>query len=59
MAAVEVPIGWMLRETSKRRPDLVYEWLCPCARRASGVTVREAVKHLPEDQRAEILELRA
>jgi 3-methyladenine DNA glycosylase AlkD len=52
-------IGWVLRETSKGRPDLVYEWLRPRARRASGVTVREAIKYLPEDKRAEILHLRA
>lgn len=48
-------IGWVLRETGKKRPDLVYRWLLPRARRASGLTVREAVKHLPEPQRREIL----
>jgi 3-methyladenine DNA glycosylase AlkD len=39
-------IGWVLRETAKRRPDEVYEWLAPRAHRASGVTMREAVKYL-------------
>jgi 3-methyladenine DNA glycosylase AlkD len=48
-------IGWVLRDTSRRRPDLVYEWLKPRAHRASGVTVREAVKYLSADQREEIL----
>jgi len=48
-------IGWVLRETAKRRPDMVYEWLRPRAGRASGVTLREAVKPLSEPQRAEIL----
>ena len=48
-------IGWVLRETSKQRPELVYEWLLPRAHRASGVTIREAVKYLSEDQRAGIL----
>jgi 3-methyladenine DNA glycosylase AlkD len=48
-------IGWVLRETSKERPDLVFEWLEPRAGRASGVTVREAVKYLPEGQRERIL----
>jgi 3-methyladenine DNA glycosylase AlkD len=48
-------IGWVLRDTSRKRPQLVYEWLRPRAGRASGVTVREAVKHLPEEQRDEIL----
>ena len=48
-------IGWVLREVSKRRPDLVFEWLAPRAARASGVTVREAVKYLSTDQRQAIM----
>jgi 3-methyladenine DNA glycosylase AlkD len=48
-------IGWVLRETSKERPDLVFQWLEPRAGRASGVTVREAVKYLPEGQREQVL----
>ena len=44
-------IGWVLRETGKRQPDLVAGWLAPRAHRASGVTMREAVKWLPADQR--------
>lgn len=42
-------IGWVLRETSKRRPDEVFAWIAPRTDRASGVTMREAVKYL--DQR--------
>lgn len=52
-------IGWVLRETSKRRPDLVYEWLLPRAPRASGLTVREAAKYLPESQRRAVLAARS
>jgi 3-methyladenine DNA glycosylase AlkD len=48
-------IGWILRETGKRQPDVVYAWLLLRAARASGVTVREAVKYLSEGQRAEVL----
>ena len=48
-------IGWILRETGKPRPDLVYAWLLPRATRASGVTVREAVKYLSSAQRAGVL----
>jgi 3-methyladenine DNA glycosylase AlkD len=48
-------IGWVLRETGKRRPDLVARWLRPRASRASGVTVREAVKYLPTGDRDAIL----
>jgi 3-methyladenine DNA glycosylase AlkD len=42
-------IGWVLRDTARRRPDLVADWLAPRAARASGVTMREAVKPLPPE----------
>ncbi len=48
-------IGWVLRETGKRQPDLVAAWLAPRAGRASGVTMREAVKWLPADQRDRLM----
>jgi 3-methyladenine DNA glycosylase AlkD len=47
-------IGWVLRDTGRKRPDLVYDWLLPRAARASGVTVREAIKPLSAAQRAAI-----
>lgn len=50
-------IGWVLRETSKKRPDLVYVWLVPRAHRASGVTMREAVKYLGDDRAASLMEV--
>jgi 3-methyladenine DNA glycosylase AlkD len=40
-------IGWVLREVGKRRPAEVVAWLAPRTDRASGVTMREAVKYLP------------
>jgi 3-methyladenine DNA glycosylase AlkD len=49
-------IGWVLRETGKPQPDTVYAWLLPRAARASGVTVREAVKYLSSTQRAAVLD---
>lgn len=48
-------IGWVLRDTSKRRPELVYAWLKPRKHRASSVSLREAVKYLSAKQRAELL----
>ncbi|MGO8687073.1 MAG: DNA alkylation repair protein [Candidatus Dormibacteria bacterium] len=51
-------IGWVLRDTGRKRPGLVYEWLLPRAWRASSVTVREAVKPLSPEQRAAILAAR-
>ena len=44
-------IGWVLREVSKKRPALVAEWLAPRMNRASGVTLREALKYLPPESR--------
>ena len=40
-------IGWILRETSKKRPELVAEWVAPRAARMSGLTLREATRQLP------------
>jgi 3-methyladenine DNA glycosylase AlkD len=45
-------IGWVLRETAKTRPEEVYEWLAPRVHRASGVTLKEAVKYLTPEQRS-------
>jgi 3-methyladenine DNA glycosylase AlkD len=49
-------IGWVLRETSKQRRDEVYAWLLPRAARASGVTIREAVKYLSPAERTAVLD---
>lgn len=51
-------IGWILRDTARKRPDMVFEWLLPRAARASGVTIREAVKPLSEERRAAVLAAR-
>jgi len=51
-------IGWVLRDTSRKRPDLVFEWILPRAHRASGVTIREAVKRLSPEQRETVLAAR-
>jgi 3-methyladenine DNA glycosylase AlkD len=51
-------IGWVLRDTARKRPDLVYAWLLPRVARASGVTLREAVKPLSPEQRAALLAAR-
>jgi 3-methyladenine DNA glycosylase AlkD len=51
-------IGWVLRETARKRPELVYDWLVPRAARASGVTIREALKPLSPAQQAAIRALR-
>jgi 3-methyladenine DNA glycosylase AlkD len=41
-------IGWVLRETGKRRAPEVIGWLATRTGRASGVTMREATRYLPE-----------
>ncbi len=52
-------IGWVLRDTARKRPDMVCEWLLPRAARASGVTLREAVKPLTDQQRGAVLAARS
>ncbi|HYR93356.1 MAG TPA: DNA alkylation repair protein [Methylomirabilota bacterium] len=44
-------IGWVLRETSKKRPKLVYDYLRPRRERASGLTLREGATYLSATQR--------
>ena len=53
---VRKAIGWVLREAGKRRPDDVAAWLGPRTHRASGVTMREAVKYLPEGERDRLID---
>lgn len=52
-------IGWILRDTAKRRPALVADWLAPRAHRASAVTLREAVKPLAPAVRQRLLAARS
>ncbi len=49
-------IGWVLRESGRTTPDRVADWLGPRTHRASGVTMREAVKPLPPARAAELME---
>ncbi|TCK21683.1 DNA alkylation repair protein [Pseudonocardia endophytica] len=44
---VRKAIGWVLRETGKRRPELVAAWLDDHGDRVPGLVRREAVKYLP------------
>jgi 3-methyladenine DNA glycosylase AlkD len=48
-------IGWVLREVSKKRPELVYPFLSRNIDLVSGLTLREGAKYLPEAQREELL----
>ena len=47
--------GWVLRETGKKRPELVDAWIAPRIDRASGVTVREAVRYLPQKRKEALM----
>jgi 3-methyladenine DNA glycosylase AlkD len=48
-------IGWVLREVSKRDPQRVSRFVTPRVDRVSGVTIREAVKYLTEEDRKRLL----
>jgi len=49
-------IGWVLREVGKGRPEEVADWLVPRTHRASGVTMREAVRYLPPGDRDRLMQ---
>ncbi|TDC44854.1 DNA alkylation repair protein [Actinomadura sp. KC345] len=42
-------LGWVLRELSKKDPGWVARWVEPRVEVISGVTLREAVRWLPEE----------
>jgi 3-methyladenine DNA glycosylase AlkD len=44
-------VGWVLREVSKKRPKLVYDYIKPRRDRMSGLTLREGAKYLSDTQR--------
>jgi 3-methyladenine DNA glycosylase AlkD len=52
---VRKAIGWVLRDTSRRRPELVVSWLEPRVERLARPTLREAVRHLPDTDRVRLL----
>jgi len=55
---VRKAIGWVLREVSKKRPELVREFLLAHGGRASGLTWREATKYLPAAAKRELEAMR-
>lgn len=48
-------LGWVLRELSKKDPGWVTAWVEPRAADMSGVTFREAVRHLPEEDAGRLI----
>jgi len=48
-------IGWVLRDASKKRPELAYDFLSKHIDRVSGLTLREGSKYLPSEQREELM----
>jgi len=48
-------IGWVLREVSKKYPQRVSEFVGSRVERVSGVTFREAIKYLPEEDTERLL----
>jgi 3-methyladenine DNA glycosylase AlkD len=47
-------IGWVLRDVSKKRPDLTFAFLSEHILEVSGLTLREGSKYLPMKQREEL-----
>ena len=51
-------IGWVLRDVSRKRPDLAFGFLSEHIHEVSGLTLREGSKYLPEKQRASLKRVR-
>jgi len=49
-------IGWILRDTSKKRPELVREFVAEHRAAMSGLTLREATRRLPERMRRALVQ---
>ena len=47
-------IGWVLRDTSKRRPQLVFDFVQKYGSQMSGLTYKEATRRLPESMQQEL-----
>jgi 3-methyladenine DNA glycosylase AlkD len=47
-------IGWVLRDVSRKRPDLAFGFLSDHIHEVSGLTLREGSKYLPEKKRASL-----
>jgi 3-methyladenine DNA glycosylase AlkD len=48
-------IGWILREVSKQRPRLAFDFLVKHRARLSGLTLREGARRLPPSLRKQLL----
>ena len=48
-------IGWVLRDTARRRPDLVLAWAEPRMARMQRITAREVVKPYPAEVQQRLL----
>jgi 3-methyladenine DNA glycosylase AlkD len=47
-------IGWVLRDISRKRPELTFDFVRAHGARMSGLTYREATRRLPEKLRAQL-----
>lgn len=47
-------IGWVLRDVSKKRPELTHRFLLAHREQLSGLTLREGARHLPPKLRASL-----
>jgi 3-methyladenine DNA glycosylase AlkD len=51
-------IGWVLRDVSRKHPELTYGFLSDHIHEVSGLTLREGAKYLPKKQREALLRAR-
>ncbi|MFI6443620.1 DNA alkylation repair protein [Kitasatospora sp. NPDC050543] len=56
---VRKAIGWALREGTKHHPEEICDWLRPRLPRVSGLTLREAIRNVPEETHRELVQAHA
>jgi 3-methyladenine DNA glycosylase AlkD len=52
-------IGWVLRDVSRKRPELAFAFLAAHIDRVSGLTLREGSKHLTEAHKRKLARMRS
>jgi 3-methyladenine DNA glycosylase AlkD len=48
-------IGWVLRDVSKKRPQLAFDFLSRHLDEVSGLTLREGSKYLPQEMKVQLM----
>ena len=51
-------VGWVLRDISRKRPELTFDYVQAHGAKMSGLTYREATRNLPDRLKAKLTRAR-